>query len=196
MSREALIERQTAETNIRVELNLDGNGQWQGSSGIPFFDHLLAQLTRHGLLDLTIGAAGDLEVDNHHTVEDTGICLGQALKAALGDKAGINRYGSALVPMDEALVQVALDFSGRPYLAYDLDLPPVRMGSLETELIEEFLRALVNHSGLTLHVAKLAGRNSHHIVEALFKALGRAIREAVTLDPRVQGVPSTKGSLV
>ncbi|GEA18627.1 MAG: imidazoleglycerol-phosphate dehydratase [Moorella sp. (in: firmicutes)] len=195
MSREALIERQTTETSIRVKLDLDGSGKWQGSSGIPFFDHLLAQLARHGLLDLKIWAEGDLEVDNHHTVEDIGICLGEAIKKALGDKAGINRYGSALVPMDEALVQVALDFSGRPYLACNLDLPPGRIGSLETELLEEFLRAFVNHSGLTLHVQKLAGRNGHHVAEALFKALGRAIREAASRDPRVEGPPSTKGSL-
>jgi imidazoleglycerol-phosphate dehydratase len=196
MRREAMIERQTTETSIRVKLDLDGSGKWQGSSGIPFFDHLLAQLARHGLLDLKIWAEGDLEVDNHHTVEDIGICLGEAIKKALGDKAGINRYGSALVPMDEALVQVALDCSGRPYLACNLDLPPGRIGNLETELLEEFLRAFVNHSGLTLHVQKLAGRNGHHVAEALFKALGRAIREAASLDPRVEGIPSTKGNLV
>ena len=195
MSREALIERRTAETNIRVKLELDGSGNWQGSSGIPIFDHLLAQLARHGLLDLKVWAEGDLEVDNHHTVEDIGICLGQALKEALGNKTGIGRYGNALVPMDEALVQVVLDCSGRPYLAWGLELPPVRIGSLETELVEEFVRALVNNSGLTLHVRKLAGHNTHHLAEALFKALGRAIRQAVALDPQVAGVPSTKGSL-
>ncbi|MGI9860426.1 imidazoleglycerol-phosphate dehydratase HisB [Moorella naiadis] len=195
MSREALVERRTTETNIRVKLELDGSGTWQGSSGIPFFDHLLAQLARHGLLDLKVWAEGDLEVDNHHTVEDIGICLGQALKEALGDKAGIGRYGSALVPMDEALVQVVLDCSGRPYLAWGLELLPGRIGSLETELVEEFLRALVNNSGLTLHARQLAGHNSHHLAEALFKALGRALRQAVTLDPQVAGVPSTKGSL-
>ncbi|WP_258358506.1 imidazoleglycerol-phosphate dehydratase HisB [Moorella sulfitireducens (nom. illeg.)] len=195
MSRKALIERRTAETSIRVKLDLDGGGKWQGSSGIPFFDHLLAQLARHGLLDLEIQAAGDLEVDNHHTIEDIGICLGQAVKEALGDKAGINRYGHALIPMDEALVQVVLDFSGRPYLACNLDLDPGRIGSLETELIEEFLRAFVNQGCLTLHVRKLAGRNGHHIAEALFKALGRAMRDAAGRDPRVEGIPSTKGSL-
>ncbi|AKX94865.1 imidazoleglycerol-phosphate dehydratase HisB [Neomoorella thermoacetica] len=195
MSREALIERQTTETNIRLKVALDGSGTWQGSSGIPFFDHLLAQMARHGLLDLKVWAEGDLEVDNHHTVEDIGICLGQAVKKALGDKKGISRYGSALVPMDEALVLVALDFSGRPYLAWGLELPPGRIGSLETELVEEFLRAMVNNSGLTLHVRQLAGHNAHHLAEALFKALGRAIRQAVTLDPREQGIPSTKGIL-
>ena len=195
MSREALIERQTTETNIRLKVALDGSGTWQGSSGIPFFDHLLAQMARHGLLDLKVWAEGDLEVDNHHTVEDIGICLGQAVKKALGDKKGISRYGSALVPMDEALVLVALDFSGRPYLAWGLELPPGRIGSLETELVEEFLRAMVNNSGLTLHVRQLAGHNAHHLAEALFKALGRAIRQAVTLDPREQRIPSTKGIL-
>lgn len=195
MSREALIERQTTETNIRLKVDLDGSGTWQGSSGIPFFDHLLGQMARHGLLDLKVWAEGDLEVDNHHTVEDIGICLGQAVKKALGDKKGISRYGSALVPMDEALVLVALDFSGRPYLAWGLELPPGRIGSLETELVEEFLRAMVNNSGLTLHVRQLAGHNAHHLAEALFKALGRAIRQAVTLDQREQGIPSTKGIL-
>ncbi|MDN5327129.1 MAG: imidazoleglycerol-phosphate dehydratase [Moorella sp. (in: firmicutes)] len=195
MSREALIERQTTETNIRLKVDLDGSGTWQGSSGIPFFDHLLAQMARHGLLDLKVWAEGDLEIDNHHTVEDIGICLGQAVKKALGDKKGISRYGSALVPMDEALVLVALDFSGRPYLAWGLELPPGRIGSLETELVEEFLRAMVNNGGLTLHVRQLAGHNAHHLAEALFKALGRAIRQAVTLDPREQGIPSTKGIL-
>lgn len=167
-----------------------------GEQRYSFFDHLLAQLARHGLLDLEIQAEGDLEVDNHHTIEDIGICLGQAVKQALGDKAGINRYGHTLIPMDEALVQVVLDLSGRPYLAYNLDLAPGRIGSLETELLEEFLRAFVNHGALTLHVQKLAGRNGHHIAEALFKALGRAIREAASRDPRVEGIPSTKGNLV
>jgi len=195
MGREGIIERQTKETRIAIKLDLDGSGSFEGSSSIPSFDHFLAQLARHGLLDLKLKATGDLEVDNHHTVEDIGICLGQALAQALGNKAGLNRYGNTLVPMDEALVQVALDFSGRPYLAYGLELPSERIGTLETELIEEFLRALVNHSGMTLHVRQLNGRNSHHLAEALFKALGRAIREAVTLDPRVQGVPSTKGIL-
>jgi len=196
MSRVGSVDRKTRETNICLKINLDGGGNFQGSSGIPFFDHLLDQLARHGLFDLTIMAEGDLEVDNHHTVEDIGICLGQALNRALGDKLGINRYGSALVPMDDALVQVALDFSGRPYLAYGLELPCGRIGTLEAELVEEFLRALVNNCGMTLHVRQLDGRNMHHLVEALFKALGRAVREAVTIDPRVQGVPSTKGVLV
>ncbi|NLW07212.1 MAG: imidazoleglycerol-phosphate dehydratase HisB [Clostridia bacterium] len=196
MGRQGSISRQTNETSIVVKLELDGSGSYRGSSSIPALDHFLAQLARHGLFDLAIEARGDLEVDNHHTVEDLGICLGQALRQAVGNKAGLNRYGSALIPMDEALVQVALDFSGRPYLAYGLELPRDRIGSLETELIEEFLRAFVNHSGLTLHVRRLDGHNCHHLVEALFKGLGRALREAVSLDPRVSGIPSTKGILV
>lgn len=195
MGRQGSIARQTNETSIVINLDLDGSGGYQGSSGIPVLDHFLAQMVRHGLLDLEIEARGDLEVDNHHTVEDLGICLGQAFRQALGNKAGLNRYGSALVPMDEALVQVALDFSGRPYLAYGLELSRDRIGSLETELVEEFLRAFVSHSGLTLHVRQLAGHNCHHLVEALFKGLGRAIREAVSLDSRVSGIPSTKGIL-
>ncbi|MDK2820774.1 MAG: imidazoleglycerol-phosphate dehydratase [Clostridia bacterium] len=196
MGRQGTIKRITQETQIHIKLDLDGTGTWEGSSGIAFFDHLLAQLARHGLMDLQIWAEGDLEVDNHHTVEDIGICLGQALSQALNDKAGINRYGNALIPMDDALVQVVLDFSGRPYLAYGLNLTPSRIGNLETELIEEFLRALVNNSGLNLHVKQLAGHNNHHVAEALFKALGRSIRHAVTLDPRLKGeIPSTKGTL-
>jgi len=178
-----------------VELSLEGRGKFEGSSGIAFLDHLLAQLAKHGLLDLKVEAKGDLEVDGHHTVEDLGICLGQALSQALGPKEGIHRYGSAFIPMDEALVVVALDVSGRPYLAYELELASERLGGLDTELVEEFLRALVNNSGLTLHVRKLAGRNSHHLAEALFKALGRALRQAVSLDPGVLGIPSTKGVL-
>ncbi|MGI9952220.1 imidazoleglycerol-phosphate dehydratase HisB [Moorellaceae bacterium AZ2] len=195
ISRRGAVARRTGETDIRVELSLEGRGKFEGSSGIAFLDHLLAQLAKHGLLDLKVEAKGDLEVDGHHTVEDLGICLGQALSQALGAKEGINRYGSAFIPMDEALVGVALDVSGRPYLAYELELAAERLGGLDTELVEEFLRALVNNSGLTLHVRKLAGRNSHHLAEALFKALGRALRQAVSLDPGAQGIPSTKGVL-
>ncbi|HBT46564.1 MAG TPA: imidazoleglycerol-phosphate dehydratase HisB [Peptococcaceae bacterium] len=195
MSRRGAVARRTGETDIRVELSLEGRGKFEGSSGIAFLDHLLAQLAKHGLLDLKVEAKGDLEVDGHHTVEDLGICLGQALSQALGPKEGIHRYGSAFIPMDEALVVVALDVSGRPYLAYELELASERLGGLDTELVEEFLRALVNNSGLTLHVRKLAGRNSHHLAEALFKALGRALRQAVSLDPGVLGIPSTKGVL-
>ncbi|GFN22213.1 MAG: imidazoleglycerol-phosphate dehydratase HisB [Thermoanaerobacteraceae bacterium] len=195
LSRRGAVTRQTGETDIRVELNLDGRGDFEGSSGIAFLDHLLAQLAKHGLIDLKVEAKGDLEVDGHHTVEDLGICLGQALGQALGAKEGITRYGTAFIPMDDALVMAALDVSGRPYLAYELELTVQRLGGLDAELVEEFLRALVNHSGLTLHVRKLAGRNSHHLAEALFKALGRALRQAVGRDPGAQGIPSTKGVL-
>ncbi|HHP50326.1 MAG TPA: imidazoleglycerol-phosphate dehydratase HisB [Moorella mulderi] len=195
MARLAAVERRTLETSINLKLSLDGEGRWEGSSGIPIFDHFLYQTIRHGLFDLELWVAGDLEVDNHHTIEDIGLCLGQALQQALGDKTGINRYGSALIPMDEALVQVVLDLSGRPFLDYQVEFFTERIGSLESELVEEFLRALANSGGITLHVRKLAGKNSHHLAEALFKALGRALREAVSLDPRVKGVPSTKGSL-
>ncbi len=195
MKRRGSISRKTKETNITVNLILDGNGVLQGSSSIPVFDHFLQQLAGHGLLELELEVSGDLEIDNHHTIEDLGICLGQAFRQALGDKKGINRYGSAQIPMDDALVEVVLDFSGRPYLAYGLKLLREQIGSLETELVEEFLRAFAINSGLTLHVRQLAGHNCHHLAEALFKALGRAVREAVSLDPRVKGIPSSKGIL-
>jgi imidazoleglycerol-phosphate dehydratase len=162
-----------------------------------FFDHMLVLFTRHGLFDLDIEAVGDLEVDGHHTVEDVGLCLGQALKESLGNRSGIRRYGHAVVPMDDALVQVAVDLSGRPYLAWPLEaLPLPQIGSFATELVAEFMRAFVNQGGLNLHVRILAGSNTHHMVEAVFKALGRALREAVELDPRESTVPSTKGVLV
>ncbi|WP_084667206.1 imidazoleglycerol-phosphate dehydratase HisB [Thermanaeromonas toyohensis] len=193
--RRAVVTRKTAETEIKVELNLEGQGSFKGKSGIPFLDHLLAQFAKHGLFDLGLKVHGDLEVDSHHTVEDIGICLGQALVQALGTKEGINRYGSTLLPMDEALILVAVDLSGRPYLAYEVDIMVERLGDLEAELLEEFLRALVNHGGITLHVKKLAGRNAHHVAEALFKALGRALRQAASRDPGVVGIPSTKGVL-
>ncbi|MGB9661108.1 MAG: imidazoleglycerol-phosphate dehydratase HisB [Moorellaceae bacterium] len=193
--RRGSVVRQTAETDIKVELNVDGQGNFQGTSSIAFLDHLLAQFAKYSLFDLWVEAKGDLEVDSHHTVEDLGICLGQALAQGLGTKEGITRYGSALIPMDEALVQVAIDLSGRPYLACELEITVERLGNLETELLEEFLRAFVNHAGLTLHVRKLAGRNGHHIAEALFKALGCALRQAASFDPEARGVPSTKGVL-
>ncbi|MDN5348189.1 MAG: imidazoleglycerol-phosphate dehydratase [Clostridia bacterium] len=195
MGREAFIHRKTLETDISLRLNIDGSGVFKGSSGIGFLDHLLAQLVKHGLLDLELEVQGDLQVDAHHTVEDLGLCLGQALDRALGDKAGIVRYGSAWVPMDEVLVQVVLDLSGRPFLASRLKFKEERLGSLDSCLIGEFLRALANAGGITLHVRQLRGGNGHHLAEACFKALGRALRQAVSLDPRVQGVPSTKGSL-
>ena len=193
--RQATIERITKETSIRLTLDLDGRGQHDVQTPAPFLNHMLAQVAAHGLLDLTIQATGDTNVDDHHTVEDTGIVLGQALKKALGDASGIVRYGAAVVPMDESLVQVVLDLSGRPYLAYDVTLPGKRIGGFEAALVEEFLRAFTVHGGLTLHVRMLAGRNGHHIAEAGFKALGRALCQAVALDPRRVGVPSTKGNL-
>ncbi|WP_425058073.1 Imidazoleglycerol-phosphate dehydratase [Sporomusa carbonis] len=193
MNRTASIERVTGETAIKVLLNLDGGGQAKIDTGIGFFDHMLILFGKHGLFDLTVEAKGDLYVDGHHTVEDTGIVLGQALAKALGDKNGIKRYGTAFVPMDEALAMVALDISGRPYLVFDAALPGEQVGRFDSELTEEFLRALSVHAGLTLHVRLLSGKNTHHIIEAVFKALGRALAEAVRQDERIKGVMSTKG---
>ncbi|WP_371381062.1 imidazoleglycerol-phosphate dehydratase HisB [Sporomusa aerivorans] len=195
MSRTASVERLTGETAIKAVLNIDGAGRAQVQTGLGFFDHILILFGKHGLFDLTVEANGDLEVDGHHTVEDTGIVLGQALAKALGDKAGIKRYGTAFVPMDEALAMVSLDISGRPYLVFDAVLPAERVGQFDSELTEEFLRALSVHAGLTLHVRLLAGKNTHHIIEAIFKALGRALDEATRQDDRIQGVMSTKGIL-
>lgn len=195
MSRTASVERKTAETDIRVELELDGSGRVNAVTGIPFFDHMLDALGRHGLLDLTVAASGDLDVDAHHTVEDVGIVLGQAFAEALGEKRGIARFGSAAVPMDEALVLAAVDISGRGQLHYAVDLPIEIVGTFDTTLAKEFLIALATNAGLTLHVRSLAGENSHHIIEAAFKAVARALRQAIDLDARVSGVPSTKGSL-
>lgn len=195
MGRTATISRATKETDIAVTIGLDGTGAVQAETGVPFFDHMLDAFGRHGLLDLTVAATGDLEVDAHHTVEDVGICIGQAVAQALGDKSGIRRFGSAAVPMDEALVLAAIDISGRGGLVYRVDLPIEFIGAFDTTLAKEFLVALATNAGLTLHVHSLAGDNSHHIVEAAFKAVARALREAVEIDPRVVGVPSTKGSL-
>lgn len=196
MARLAEAKRRTLETDIRVRLDLDGQGSFSGTSGIGFLDHLLAQVARHGLVDLELEARGDLDVDNHHTVEDIGLTLGQALRQALGAKRGIARYGSAWVPMDEALVLVVLDLSGRPFLDFQVDLTATRIGELETEMLPEFLRALTAEGGITLHVRQFAGRNSHHIAEAIFKALGQALRRAVSFDQRLEDVLSTKGTLV
>jgi len=193
--RTAEIQRTTGETDIRVRIGLDGSGTCDAATGVGFFDHMLTLLARHALVDLEVRASGDLETGSHHTVEDTGITIGQALDAALGDRAGITRYGSALVPMDECLVQAAVDVSGRPFLAFDAPLPFGTVGGFETDLLEEFLRGLVNHARLTLHVRLLAGANPHHVIECCFKAVARALREAVAPDPRATGVPSTKGSL-
>lgn len=194
--RSAKITRSTAETNITVEINLDGTGAYDNRTGVGFFDHMLDQLARHALIDMTVRAEGDLHIDDHHTVEDTGIALGQALVQALGDKRGIRRYGSCLLPMDDALVRCALDLSARPYLVWNVDLPTAKIGTFDTELVREFFTALSTHGGITLHVDKLHGVNSHHITEAAFKSVARALRDAVELDPRrADAVPSTKGSL-
>ncbi|MGL5512715.1 MAG: imidazoleglycerol-phosphate dehydratase HisB [Sporomusa sp.] len=195
MSRTATVERVTGETAVTVSLNLDGSGQTQVATGIGFFDHMLILLGKHGLFDLAIEAKGDLYVDGHHTVEDTGIVLGQALAKTLGDKGGIKRYGTSYVPMDEALASVSLDISGRPYLVFEAVLPSERVGQFDSELAEEFFRALSIHAGLTLHVRLLSGKNTHHIIEAMFKALGRALNEATRQDDRIKGVMSTKGML-
>jgi len=190
------VHRVTGETDVRVKLNLDGNGRCQVATGVPFLDHMLHQLSSHGLVDLEISAAGDTHIDDHHTNEDVGIAVGQALAQALGDRRGIHRFGHFVAPLDEALVQVALDCSGRPHLSYSLVIPAQKIGSYDTELVKEFFVAVVNNSGLTLHIRQLEGVNSHHIVEACFKAFARSLRLAVELDPRRAGaVPSSKGVL-
>jgi imidazoleglycerol-phosphate dehydratase len=194
MARTATKERKTQETQIRVELDLDG-GEASISTGVGFLDHMLELLARHGRLGLRVEASGDLETGAHHTTEDVGIVLGQALDAALSDRAGIRRYGSALVPMDESLGECALDISGRPYCAFDADLPATTIAGFDTELAEEFFRAVANSAKLTLHVWVRSGSNAHHMIEAAFKAFARALREAVEIDPGESGVPSTKGTL-
>ena len=195
MRRAATVERTTAETSITTFIDLDG-GDSSSSTGVPFFDHMLDQLGRHGRVGLEVRASGDLEIDAHHTVEDVGLALGDALRQAVGDKRGIRRYGDALVPMEEALAQVALDISGRPLLVYDADIPAEAIGQFDTILTEEFLHALARSAGLTLHVRLLAGKNPHHCVEAIFKAVARALGEAVSIDPRAEdAIPSTKGVL-
>lgn len=188
--------RTTKETDITVEVVIDGTGQVEVETGVPFFDHMLNAFGRHGLFDLKVKAVGDIEIDAHHTVEDTGIVLGQALAQALADKRGIKRFGSAFVPMDEALVHAALDISGRGQLHYDVDLPFGMVGAFDTQLAKEFFIALATNAGLTLHVREIAGENAHHIIEASFKAVGRALCEACEINPRVAGeLPSTKGLL-
>lgn len=191
----SIIVRKTKETTIELKLNLDGKGEEQIETGIPFFDHMLSLFARHGLFDLTLKAEGDLAVDQHHTVEDVGICLGQAIQDSLGDKKGISRYGSSLLPMDETLVAVAVDISGRPHLSYDSELLGQTIGEFDTRLVPEFLQALVNNAGLTVHIKLLAGQNSHHMIEAVFKGLGKALDMATTVDPRISDIPSTKGQL-
>lgn len=194
--RSAIITRNTAETQISVTINLDGTGTYDNQTGVGFFDHMLDQLSRHSLIDMTIRASGDSHIDDHHSVEDTGIALGQAIAQAVGDKKGINRYGSCLLPMDDALVRTALDLSARPFLVFNLDIPTQKIGQFDTELVREFFQALSTHAGLTLHIDQLHGLNAHHIVEAAFKSVARALREAVEIDARMsQALPSTKGAL-
>lgn len=194
-ARRAEIERKTAETQISIKLNLDGEGKCDIATGIGFLDHMLTLLAKHSFMDLTVKAKGDLEVDSHHTVEDIGIVLGEALREALGDKAGIHRYGNCFIPMDETLAQACLDFSGRPFLVFGAEIPKIQLGNYDTEMTEEFFRAVAMHCGLTLHIRVLYGSNVHHIIEAIFKAFARAVAEAAAVDPRVKGVMSSKGVL-
>lgn len=196
MTRTASIARATSETDIRLTLALDGTGKAEVATGVGFFDHMLTALARHSLMDLTVAAKGDLHIDDHHTVEDVGIVLGQALRQALGDKRGIRRFGQCLLPMDEALAEAAIDISGRPFLAWSVPFQRPKIGGFDTELVEEFFRAFAFNSGITLHVTLKAGSNAHHVAEACFKAVARALRMAVEPDPRMAGeIPSTKGSL-
>jgi len=192
----AEVERNTLETQIKIKINLDGCGRSDFSIGVPFLEHMLDQVARHGLIDLTIHANGDLQIDDHHTVEDVGITLGQAFAKALGDRTGIFRYGHAYVPLDEALTRVAADFSGRPGLYYQVQFPRALIGRFDVDLLREFFQGFVNHAGMTLHIDNLKGVNAHHIAETMFKAFGRALRMAAAHDPRMAGItPSTKGSL-
>ncbi len=194
--RQASVSRTTGETDVQVSLNLDGTGQCTADTGIPFLDHMLHQISSHGLIDLEVRAKGDLEIDDHHTNEDVGITLGMALHQALGTRKGIVRFGHFVAPLDESLIQVALDFSGRPHLSYGLDIPTQRVGTYDTQLVREFFVAVVNHSQMTLHIRQLDGLNSHHIIEATFKAFARAMRMAVEVDPRrAHLIPSSKGVL-
>lgn len=196
LARTASVSRTTSETDVQVTLNLDGVGNCHAATGIPFLDHMINQISSHGLIDLDVRAKGDIEIDDHHTNEDVGITLGQALTKALGDRKGIVRFGHFIAPLDEALIQVSLDFSGRPHLSYGLEIPTQRVGNYDTQLVREFFVALVNHSQMTLHIRQLDGINSHHIIEATFKAFARALRMAVEIDPRRAGaIPSSKGVL-
>ena len=195
MARTAVIARETKETDIRIELNLDGSGQQQIESPVPFFNHMLSAVARHGFFDLQVQATGDIEIDAHHTVEDLGIVLGEAFKKALGDKAGVRRFGRAVMPMHEALASVVIDFSGRPFLVFNVELPKAKVGEFDVELVEEFFVAFCNHAGANIHVNLAYGDNLHHIIEGIFKAFGRALDEATSIDPRIDGVLSTKGKL-
>ncbi len=196
VGRTASVERNTLETKIQVDINLDGQGKGQFNTGIPFLEHMLDQVARHGMIDIAVQAQGDLHIDTHHTVEDIGIVLGQAFAKALGDKKGIRRYGHAYVPLDEALSRIVIDFSGRPGLEYHVSYPRGRVGDFDVDLFHEFFQGFINHAQATLHVDCLRGKNAHHIAETIFKAFGRAVRMAVEADPRMAGItPSTKGSL-
>lgn len=196
LSRTASVRRTTGETDVKVTVNLDGVGTCTAATGVPFLDHMLQQIAAHGLLDLNVQATGDIEIDDHHTNEDVGITLGQALGKALGDRQGIVRFGHFVAPLDEALIQVALDFSGRPHLSYGLQIPTQRVGTYDTQLVREFFVAVVNHAQMTLHIRQLDGINSHHIIEAAFKAFARSLKMAVEIDPRRLGkIPSSKGVL-
>ena len=194
-SRSAVVNRKTKETEINMEFTVDGSGKAQIETGIGFFNHMLDSFTRHGFFDMKLSVKGDLYVDSHHTVEDTGIVLGQAIKNALGDKQGIKRYGSFILPMDETLVLCAIDLSGRPYLAFDIDFTTDKVGYMETELVKEFFCAISYSAGMNLHIKKLNGENNHHVIEAAFKAFAKALDEACGYDERIQGVLSTKGSI-
>ncbi|MEI8208265.1 MAG: imidazoleglycerol-phosphate dehydratase HisB [Methylococcales bacterium] len=196
IQRTAEVERNTLETQIKIKIDLDGTGKSSFMTGVPFLDHMLDQIARHGLIDMDIQAVGDLEIDAHHTVEDIGITLGQAFAKAIGDKRGIYRYGHAYVPLDESLSRVVIDFSGRPGLFYDVNYPKAMIGRFDVDLFREFFQGFVNHAGVTLHIDNLKGANAHHVAETIFKALGRAIRMAITADERMAGImPSTKGIL-
>jgi imidazoleglycerol-phosphate dehydratase len=195
MSRKASIERVTKETQIRLTLDLDGKGKTKICTSVPFLDHMLDLFTRHGLFDMEVEAKGDIDIDFHHTVEDIGIVLGQAFREALGDKRGIHRYGQATVPMDETLAAVAVDLSGRPYMVYNVRIPKVKIGEFDVELVREFFQAFVNNCGANLHINVMYGENVHHILEACFKAAARALDQATQIDPRIEGVLSTKGKL-
>ena len=195
MERKSKIQRETNETNVEVSIDLDGSGICDGNTGIGFFDHMLNLFAKHGILDLKISAKGDLDVDSHHTIEDVGIVLGNCIKESLEDKIGIKRYGTSYVPMDEALAQVSIDVSGRPYLVFDADFSVDKVGDFDTEMVEEFFRAVAMNAGITIHARVLYGKNNHHMIEGLFKAFGRALREASDYDNRIKGVMSTKGSI-
>jgi len=195
VERTAVVKRKTSETEIEMDLNLDGEGKYDLSTNIPFLDHMLAQLAKHGLFDLKIKAKGDVEIDFHHTVEDVGIVVGEAFKKALKDKKGIRRFGSAYTPLDEALALVVVDIAGRPYFVYDVDLPKEKVGEFDVELVEDFFQAFANNCGATLHVRMISGNNLHHIVEAIFKAFAKAMDQGTSIDKRIKDIPSTKGAL-